>query len=125
MTTLTVVSDFDVLKDGGACSCPRGPRLPIEQLPSEGVKETFRHGVVITVGSATHWQSAGEPPAIPDNRGPHIELRDPNDATSLFQDGAEPVPSAKPPHSSRPRANVIAHPTTIRLPGSNRTARNN
>src|SRR5258706_6180035 len=54
MTTLTVVPDFDVLKDGAACSCPCGPLARIEQLRSESGKETFRHGVVITVGSATH-----------------------------------------------------------------------
>src|SRR5262245_19794255 len=54
MTTLTVVPDFDVFKDGAACSCPSGPLTPLEQLPSESGKETFRHGVVVTVSSATH-----------------------------------------------------------------------
>src|SRR6478735_3637628 len=81
MTTLTVVPDFDVLKDGAACSCPRGPRAPIEQLPSEGGKETFRHGVVITVGSATHAGSQ----LVSSQQFPIVERRILNSAIRMMQ----------------------------------------
>src|SRR2546430_17327196 len=81
MTTLTVVPDFDVLKDGAAHSCPCGPLAPIEQLPSESGKETFRNGVVITVGSATHAGSQ----LVSSQQFPIIESRILNSAIRMIQ----------------------------------------
>src|SRR2546423_1291774 len=108
MTTLTVVPDFDVLKDGAACSCPRGPLAPIEQLPSESGKETFRNGVVITVGSATHAGSQ----LVSSQQFPIIESRILNSAIRMMQQAfSRMAPSKCHPQSRHAQVGIerVAH----------------
>src|SRR5678816_794258 len=54
MTTMPVIPNFNVFKDGGAGSRARGPVMTIEQLPAERRKEALGHRVVMTIGAPTH-----------------------------------------------------------------------
>src|SRR5678816_2479114 len=54
MTTMPVIPNFNVFKDGRAGSRARGPVMTIEQLPAERRKKALGHRVVMTIGAATH-----------------------------------------------------------------------
>ncbi len=51
---MAVVEALDIVEDGTAGRCPRGPRLAVDELTFEGGEETLRHGVVPTVRHSAH-----------------------------------------------------------------------
>src|SRR5437762_949210 len=54
MTTLTVIPNFNVFKDGAANGGVGLPMMTIEQLPTQGGEETLGDRVVIAVGTSAH-----------------------------------------------------------------------
>lgn len=59
MPPLTVIKNFNVLKDITFCLCPCLILNLIDPLPFEGGKETFRHRVIVAIAWPTH--ATGDP----------------------------------------------------------------
>src|SRR5512145_2614201 len=53
MQTLAIVPNLNVFKDGGTC-LGMGSELASGTFCFESTKETFRHGIVITVADSAH-----------------------------------------------------------------------
>src|SRR5258705_6804493 len=54
MTTMSVIPNFNVLKNSRTRGRPGGPWLPFKQLPTERREKAFGDRIVVTVGTPAH-----------------------------------------------------------------------